>query len=406
MTIGQRIAELRKKNNLSQEALGEELGVSRQSVSKWESDAALPEIDKLVAMSKRFGVTVGFLLGVEEEAARQAERAPEQSGPTEAEVLQRYLDSLPKKKPLSKKWRVVCAVALSIFLFLAIDYIDNLESRINSLNSTINNMSNQMANVQSELYGISNDITTQIEEALKQEYGLLASWDLELTELDYAAGNARVELSAVLKNKVDSVDELSFYARLSDGSYVTCDTGTWDPMSSSYTAAVTLPLSEYDLVYYLSTPEGTVCLSADYYYDGLSNLQESTGLQLSWADFYGSWGSDGIDGQFELYFAPPWMCVKGETLELGTPEVTVKLMYNGKVMAELVPEAQQRGVEWMYQCSFAVKNSAMRKPPEAGDQVWIEYSIAFENGPSASGYANMSFVYDGTRWVENEEALS
>ena len=38
MTIGQRIAELRKKHNLSQEALGEELGVSRQSVSKWESE--------------------------------------------------------------------------------------------------------------------------------------------------------------------------------------------------------------------------------------------------------------------------------------------------------------------------------------------------------------------------------
>ena len=64
MTIGQRIAELRKQQNLSQEALGELLGVSRQAISKWESDAALPEIDKLIAMSKRFGVTVGYLLGV------------------------------------------------------------------------------------------------------------------------------------------------------------------------------------------------------------------------------------------------------------------------------------------------------------------------------------------------------
>ena len=66
MTTGQRIAQKRKESGLSQEALGEELGVSRQSIYKWESDAALPEIDKLVALSRRFGVTVGWLLGVEE----------------------------------------------------------------------------------------------------------------------------------------------------------------------------------------------------------------------------------------------------------------------------------------------------------------------------------------------------
>ena len=62
MTIGQRIAELRRQNNLSQEALGEALGVTRQSISKWESDSALPEIEKLVAMSRLFGVSVGALL--------------------------------------------------------------------------------------------------------------------------------------------------------------------------------------------------------------------------------------------------------------------------------------------------------------------------------------------------------
>ena len=44
MTTGQRIAQKRKEIGLSQEALGEELGVSRQSIYKWESDAALPEI--------------------------------------------------------------------------------------------------------------------------------------------------------------------------------------------------------------------------------------------------------------------------------------------------------------------------------------------------------------------------
>ena len=50
MTIGQRIAHKRKELGLSQEGLGDRLGVSRQSIYKWESDTALPEIDKLIAL--------------------------------------------------------------------------------------------------------------------------------------------------------------------------------------------------------------------------------------------------------------------------------------------------------------------------------------------------------------------
>ena len=73
MTIGQRIAHKRKQLSLSQEALGETLGVSRQSIYKWESDTALPEVDKLISLSRLFGVSVGWLLGVEEEASAQAE---------------------------------------------------------------------------------------------------------------------------------------------------------------------------------------------------------------------------------------------------------------------------------------------------------------------------------------------
>ena len=52
MTIGQRIAQKRKELGLSQEALGSKLGVSRQSIYKWEADSALPEVDKLIALSR------------------------------------------------------------------------------------------------------------------------------------------------------------------------------------------------------------------------------------------------------------------------------------------------------------------------------------------------------------------
>ena len=68
MTLGQRIQELRKGLNLSQEELGERMGVSRQAISKWEGDQTIPELDKLIALSKLFGLTVGQLLGVEQPA--------------------------------------------------------------------------------------------------------------------------------------------------------------------------------------------------------------------------------------------------------------------------------------------------------------------------------------------------
>ncbi|MGI5962278.1 MAG: helix-turn-helix transcriptional regulator [Lawsonibacter sp.] len=66
MTLGQRIQELRKEKEMSQEVLGEKLGVSRQAVSRWEMDGAVPEVDKLIAMSRIFGVSLNDLLQVEE----------------------------------------------------------------------------------------------------------------------------------------------------------------------------------------------------------------------------------------------------------------------------------------------------------------------------------------------------
>ncbi len=62
MTIGQKIAILRTAQKLSQEQLAEKLSVSRQSVSKWESDKALPEIGTVLEISKIFGITTDDLL--------------------------------------------------------------------------------------------------------------------------------------------------------------------------------------------------------------------------------------------------------------------------------------------------------------------------------------------------------
>lgn len=66
MTTGEKISKLRKEKGLKQEELAERLGVTRQAVSRWESDLAFPETDKLVTMSKLFNCSVDYLLKYDE----------------------------------------------------------------------------------------------------------------------------------------------------------------------------------------------------------------------------------------------------------------------------------------------------------------------------------------------------
>ena len=62
MTLGQKLKEIRNKFGLSQEQLAEIMNVSRQAITKWESDSGLPDVSNLQELSKVFGVTVDYLL--------------------------------------------------------------------------------------------------------------------------------------------------------------------------------------------------------------------------------------------------------------------------------------------------------------------------------------------------------
>lgn len=66
MTTADRIQSLRKSKGMSQEELADAVGVSRQAVSKWESEQATPDLEKIVIMSDIFEVTTDYLLkGIE-----------------------------------------------------------------------------------------------------------------------------------------------------------------------------------------------------------------------------------------------------------------------------------------------------------------------------------------------------
>lgn len=62
MSLGEKLSKLRKENNYTQEQLADVLGVSRQSVSKWELNIAYPETDKLIYLSKLYNVSIDYIV--------------------------------------------------------------------------------------------------------------------------------------------------------------------------------------------------------------------------------------------------------------------------------------------------------------------------------------------------------
>ncbi len=82
MALSEKLYVLRKKSGLSQEQLAEQLNVSRQAISKWESGQSVPESDKLLAISSYFDVSLDYLLKeTEEQPALHADHQDNNSLP-------------------------------------------------------------------------------------------------------------------------------------------------------------------------------------------------------------------------------------------------------------------------------------------------------------------------------------
>lgn len=87
-SFSEKLADLRRKEGLSQEQLADRLGVTRQSVSKWEGGAALPELSKIVALSEMFHVSVDYLVKDYLEEAETEAASPSASTERMAEQVE------------------------------------------------------------------------------------------------------------------------------------------------------------------------------------------------------------------------------------------------------------------------------------------------------------------------------
>lgn len=105
MKLNEKIYACRKRAGLSQEALAERVGVSRQSISKWETGEAMPEIGKLPLLAQAFDVTADWLLSEEpmpEEAKAEEPEASASTPPPAAAAPQatsadpEWMNSLPR----------------------------------------------------------------------------------------------------------------------------------------------------------------------------------------------------------------------------------------------------------------------------------------------------------------------
>ncbi len=113
MILADKIVSLRKKAGWSQEELAEQLGVTRQSVSKWEGAQSVPDMDKVVMMSRLFGVSTDFLLKDELEEETPCAAAQDDDTPLRRVSLTQASAYLALRKAAAPKIAIATALCIT-----------------------------------------------------------------------------------------------------------------------------------------------------------------------------------------------------------------------------------------------------------------------------------------------------
>ena len=256
MTIGQRIAQKRKELALSQEALGDQLGVSRQSIYKWESDTALPEIDKLIALSRLYGVSVGWLLGVEDLPGPPGEAAGTEAALTEQqlrmveEIAGRYIAAQPKPRK-RRRWPFVAAgLILCLVLF-------HLFDRLGRMDDQYADLQNSVYRVESSVNGQIGSLSSRVEEILKAQNSLVADYHVELVGVWPENNTATFSDYAVPKTYVAGMS-VEFLAENGETASDQLGKAGEEGSNQRFSATVTVPLTDQiTLSALLVLPDGT-----------------------------------------------------------------------------------------------------------------------------------------------------
>ena len=389
MTLGEQIQALRKAAGMSQEELGDRLGVARQSVSKWESDSTIPELDKLIAMSKLFGVSVGSLLGLEESEGPDHELTERELKALE-DIARRLVPPAqePKKR---KRWPLVlAAVAVVVAGWALMSRIHNLENQIGGLHYNISNIDNTVSRQISSLTG-------QVRDILEEQNSVTAGKNYTIREMDLGAGTVTFSLTATPREYREGMEAV-FSATGADFDAVEVP-GTLGG-GQTFTAELTCPLTDdITLSVGFVTEESTVSQQLG---------QEGYLLSQTLADVMGnlSWSVSGVGEKAKIgaLNADVWQGGSGwyKTREDGGQEVTavrgtLRLWVGGELY-------------WSRECedlSRRLENQGIEIPTEglnvkAGDQIILSLLYTDSAGREEETYLD-GFWID---WEEQPETLA
>lgn len=272
MTIGERITEIRKNSHLSQEAFGESLGVTRQAISKWESDSSIPDVDKLILISKTYNVSVGWILGVEDQTA--SEDFSEKQLELVKEIVKQCnyerdqysaMYSSPQQAPPKKKGRKFLIFLLVIAIVVFAVWCGNMSDRLQNLENSQGFLRSQISNVESTVSSQTSVLASQIEEILNAQNSVLADFGYTITGYDYAADTVDIKVYMVPKTYTDGMtavfaavsDELSFTAEGTEGANhrfegtVTCKMSDCINLTVAITKGDVVETQLIDVVYHV-----------------------------------------------------------------------------------------------------------------------------------------------------------
>ncbi len=239
MTIGQRIAALRKQAGLSQEALAAQLNVSRQAIGKWEADASLPGLDNLQELARALGVSCDELLTGEKRPSAADQPEPLAGAAPSLEGIQALFAESEQRRQASQRRRNRRTLAAGVVraaapLLLLIHYA----SQMNSLKNQMNQVTDQLNGLYSSINSRIDSIEGNVQKSLEESTSLVADWSSQFGEYSEADGTISLTLTALPKTVAEDTTAL-FRVQPSGGQEIEVPA---QRQGSSFTAQVALPL--------------------------------------------------------------------------------------------------------------------------------------------------------------------
>ena len=391
MNIHLKIQELRKKAGLSQEALASQLGISRQAVSKWESGVSTPDIDKIVALSKIFGVSLSELLTGEKEETAPAEMPleapPEMIVPDEKyeELLQDHLLQIDTMLKNSKKKRLGLRIGIALIaVIVLLSYFAHhniemhaLEDNIKTLQNDMSSISNIRTDINHQIYSIRQEIS----DTLKQEYGMVADFDINYRDMSFSDRTVVLDISA--SPRVWKEDDNIFFIVESQGERLNVE-GNYE--NGTATASVTAPLSDNIQVSACIISGGTTVQ------EKLDDIRSLLSLHLLDVDGHGSISSSHTDGSdnFTLngsvsVFVSTKLYDETKSAKSQIKSLTLEFIENGKTTLAFDMLESKPDFNAVEMCNFNYEMDDTERPLRAGDTYEFVVTLVDTNGVTYRG---------------------